>query len=227
MVLMLFVVAFSNAWTPFFNSFINSQERASEVFGYVFTYYIMLMGLLCLGVFLYAKVIVTIIASTDFYSSYSIVGLVSVSQLLYGCYLIFLPGLYYAKKTSKVNFMIFISCFCNIVLNYILIPKWNMLGAAIATIISFIFMATMTNLSAKKYFEVKYDWMRILKYGVSWGIAVGFGALINTKGILETSVKAFCIIALFIAANWLFLGESEKRFIRKGKGTLLARLNPY
>ena len=163
MVMILFVAAFSSAWTPYFNSFVNNQQEAKNLFGKVLEYYIMGMGVLCLCMFLFAMPVVVIMTTVPFYGAYTVVGLIALSQLLYGCYIIFLPGLYYAKKSGKVNLIIILASCINILLNLILVPKWDMLGATLATVVYFIFMAVSTHFKAKKYLVKKLDLLKINK----------------------------------------------------------------
>ena len=215
MAIMLLVFAFSFAWTPYFNSFYQNQSEVKELFGKVFTYYIMGTGFLCLCMFLFAKLIVSLMSATAYYKSYIVVGIVAFSQLIYGCYLIFLPGLYYAKKTGKVNLILFITCIINIVLNTILIPKWDMLGAALATVVSFVGMASMTHFTAKRYLIVRYDWSRVLRYLIVFGLAATTSFVYAGLDLIGQIFKATITLALFAYLNYFLLNEKDRNYLKQ------------
>ncbi len=215
MVMILFVAAFSSAWTPYFNSFVNNQQEAKNLFGKVLEYYIMGMGVLCLCMFLFAMPVVVVMTTEPFYGAYSVVGLIALSQLLYGCYIIFLPGLYFAKKSGKVNLIIIVASCINIILNLILIPKWNMLGATFATVVSFLAMAVATHFTAKKYFVIHFDRLKIAKYSFWWGLSVILSYLIQGQTITRQILLAFFIISSFLCIVYFILDDREKFYFKK------------
>jgi O-antigen/teichoic acid export membrane protein len=215
MVMILFVAAFSSAWTPYFNSFVNNQQEAEKLFGKVLEYYIMGMGFLCLCMFLFAKPVVVMMTTAPFYGAYSVVGLIALSQLLYGCYIIFLPGLYYAKKSGKVNLIIILASCINILLNLILVPKWDMLGATLATVFSFFVMAVATHFTAKKYLVIHFDWLKITKYIIWWGLFVILSYPIQSQTITRQILIALLIISCFLLACYFILDDREKVYFKK------------
>jgi O-antigen/teichoic acid export membrane protein len=215
MAIMLFVFAFSFAWTPYFNSFYQRQSEVIELFGRILTYYIMAMGFLCLCMFLFAKPIVFLMTTPAYYKSYTIVGIVAFSQIVYGCYLIFLPGLYYSKKTGQVNLVLFLTCIINIALNAILIPRWDMLGAALATVVSFVAMAAMTHFSAKRYLIVRYDWSRILRYLILLGLAAATSFVYMGMDVIGQIIKATVILVLFVYVNYVLLTEKDRSYLKQ------------
>ena len=215
MLVMLFVVAFSTAWTPYFNSFVNKQEDASCLFGHVLTYYIMGMGCLCLCMFLFAKLVVILMTTFPFHDAYTVVGIIALSQIMYGCYVIFLPGLYYAKKTGLVNLILSSACLLNILLNAVLIPWFNMLGAGIATVVSFLAMTVMTHFAAKKCLVVHYDWMKIFRYVGLWTVAVMISYVAQELSLITHLFIAIFILSSFLYVNYLYLNEKEQIYIKK------------
>jgi O-antigen/teichoic acid export membrane protein len=150
-----------------------------------------------------------------YYKSYTIVGIVTFSQIVYGCYLIFLPGLYYVRKTGQVNLILFLSCVINIALNAILIPRWDMLGAAFATVVSFVGMAAMTHFSAKRYLIVRYDWTRILRYLILLGLAAATSFVYMGLNLIGQIIKATVILAFFVYLNYVLLSEKDRSYLKQ------------
>ena len=74
----------------------------------------------------------------EFHYAWIVVGLVALGYMIKGCYLIFLPGIYFAKKLGLQSILEWIAAVLNIVLNISLIPPFGILGAAFATFLSYL-----------------------------------------------------------------------------------------
>jgi len=214
MAVMLFVSAFSTAWTPYFNSFSHKQNEARKLFGTILNYYIMGMGFLTLCIFLFAKPIVVFMSSAAYYKAHTIVGIVAVSQITYGCYIIFLPGLYYAKKTGQVNLILLFICILNIILNTIFIPWWGMLGAASATIVSFFTMIVLTHFASRRYLKVNYDWLKIFRYLSLLGLAAATSFIYLEIGLIGQVLKAIIVLIIFLAINYFFINRKDRDYLK-------------
>ena len=57
-------------------------------------------------------------------------------------------------RENKITFSVFLGCFINLVLNYILIKKYNAFGAVIATIITEGIVTIIQIYFSKDYFQV-------------------------------------------------------------------------
>ncbi len=51
----------------------------------------------------------------------------------------------------------------NIIFNFLLIPRWGMMGAAWATVIAYVCMCTASYIVDEYYFPIRYEWGRILR----------------------------------------------------------------
>ena len=92
------VSAFGTAWPPFFISYVKKPNEAREVFGRVLTYYIIAFGSLSVLFFFVAKPILILMTAPSFHDAWKIVGIVATGYMFKGCYLILVPGVYFAEK---------------------------------------------------------------------------------------------------------------------------------
>ena len=214
MMMVLLVAAFSSAWTPYFNSFVNNQEEAKNIFAKVLEYYIIGMGLICLCMFLLARPVVVLMTTEPYFKAHTVVGFIALSQLIYGCYLIFLPGLYYARQTGKVNLIVVGAACLNILLNLLLIPRWNMYGATLATILSFFLMAIATHFTAKKFFIISFNWQKIIKYCLIWGLFVLLSYLIQDQRIIIQITITAIMVFFFSCISYMILDDREKAYLK-------------
>ena len=72
-------------------------------------------------------------------------------------------GLTISKKTKIIGSSIIITSLINIILNSVLIPRWDIYGASAATLLSQIFFFSIILLSANKAYPIKYEWSKLIK----------------------------------------------------------------
>ena len=103
MVMSIAMGAFATAWSPFFMSYLNKPNEACIVFSRVLTYYVIGFGALIVLFFFVAKPVVLVVTAPTFHEAHLVVGLVAAGFMLKGCYLIVLPGIYFAEKLSLIH----------------------------------------------------------------------------------------------------------------------------
>lgn len=162
MLMIIPMEAFSVAWSPFFMSFVKKREEAKRLFGKIFTYYIIFFSLLIVCLFFISKPITSIMLASKFSSAWIVVGLVGAGYALKGCYLILLPGIYFANKLKMQSAIEWIAALINIALNLWMIPIYGIVGAAFATFLSYLSLPVLTYFVSIRYLKVNYEWNRVV-----------------------------------------------------------------
>ncbi len=171
--MMLIVAMFDFAWRPFFLSNAN-EPNAKQIFARVLTYFF----LLTMGVFLvvtfFIEDIVTLpiyhgksIIHPQYWSGLKIVPVILLSYVFLGISNTIVAGIYIEKQTRKLPFITFIGAGVNIGANYLLIPRMGIMGAAIATLLSYSIMTIVLYLIVQKIYPLRYEWERIAKISIS------------------------------------------------------------
>ena len=216
-VMAIAVGAFSTAWPPFFMSFAQKREEAREVFAQVLNYYIIFFGGLILIFYLGAKPLVLLITDTAFHESWVVIGLVAASYAFKGCYLILLPGIYFADKLGRQSVIEWIAAIINIALNFWLIPIYGIMGAALATFASYSTLPLLAWVMARQYLEVNYQWRRIFI-----NISLIVICILGIQQIAYSSIKlttkditfsSAILLVYFTLAYRFLLNENERDFI--------------
>jgi O-antigen/teichoic acid export membrane protein len=96
-----------------------------------------------------------------------------------GAYLNFLPGIYFAEKTTYIAGITGISALINVAVNFALIPQFGMAGAAYATLAGHSAMAILTYFVSRRFFSVPYDWFRLLRLATATVAALGVAQLLD------------------------------------------------
>lgn len=217
MVMSIAMGAFATAWPPFFMSYLNKPEEARIVFSRVLTYYLMGFGPLIVLFFFAAKPIVLLMTAPAFHEAHLVVGLVAAGIMLKGCYLIVLPGIYFANKLHLQSAIEWAAALTNVGLNLMLIPLYGIVGAALATFVSYLSMLVLAWLVSRNHLSVDYEWPRL---GLTAAVILTFCALLFANTALnsgEQTVAMFLNAVVFI----VFCGVTYRFLLTSGERELI------
>jgi len=158
----LIVGPFSLAWAPFLWSTVK-EKNAKEVYSSVLTYFSLVAVFVALGLSVLSQEVLLIMATPPFYGAYKVIPLIALSYVLYGGYFILAAGLSLEKKTKYLPFIVGAGAAMNLGLNYLLIPSYGMMGAAVATVISYLMLPIGSYFVSRHYYPIKYEWGRVAK----------------------------------------------------------------
>jgi O-antigen/teichoic acid export membrane protein len=164
--MMLFVNMFQFAWQPFFLQ--NAKEpNAKEMFSKVLTYFTLVGSVILIVLSLFITDIAQIkisgfsLIGPEYWSGLHIVPFILFAYLINGMHTIFSAGIYIEEKSIYVPVITGIGALINVALNFLLIPILNITGAAIAAVVSYLFIGLGYYYVAQKFFKVKYELKRI------------------------------------------------------------------
>lgn len=218
--MMLVVSMFDYAWKPFFFS-TAKEANAKKIFARATTYFYLLMAV----VFLVISLLIEDIVKIQFYNRYiihpnywaglNIVPIVLAAYLFNGLALTFSAGIYIEKKTFFLPITTSISAVTNVILNIILIPKMGIMGAAIATLLSYFIMAVSTYYISQNIYRVQYEFTRI--FIITSALISCFLLFYVLSGIVTAYLLKFITILLFFILIYFFkfFNVGEIRAIKK------------
>ncbi len=216
MIMLICVGAFSMAWPPFFVSFISRREEAKTVFAKVLKYYLIVFGFLTLAFFGLARPVITLMVAVPFQDAFVVVGMVAAAYMLKGVYLIFLPGFYFAEKLVLQSSIEWISALANIALNFVLIPRFGIAGAAGATLGCYLVLPVSAAFLSSCFLDVEHEWAKIFRC-IATIAAFSLILFLASKSIqspLSMIALAFLILALFMLLSFFWvLTEHERQKI--------------
>jgi len=157
--MMLFVNMFQYAWQPFFLTNAK-EENAKELFSKVLIYFTIIGSLMLVLLSLFISDIVQInlfgysIIGSKFWEGLYIVPVILLAYLFNGLYVVFSAGIYIEEKSIYAPLVAGLGALTNIVANYILIPQLNIMGAALATLLSYIVMASGYYIVTQRFYKI-------------------------------------------------------------------------
>lgn len=170
------------AWPSHMFSIAKEQD-AKQQFSKILTYYIVVFGFIGLGMSVCAREVIAIMTTPKFYNAYTIVPLIVLSYIFYGVRFITNTGLAIKNKMKYMPPIIIGAAVLNLYLNYLFIPRYGMMGAAGATVISYFVLVVVHTAVNLHFWYIPYEYKRIAKIGLVWGIMYGIGLLIKMPNI--------------------------------------------
>ena len=122
-------------WTPYFmnkseEGDIDSKKKISDRYTVVTSIFMIFAAILVS----YIEEIVILLTTTEFHKSIYIIPIIIFFTLTIHCFSIVGKGqILFAKKTKHLFYSSLIACILNIILNFLLIPIYGVIGAVLAT----------------------------------------------------------------------------------------------
>ncbi len=151
----LLVLGFQFAWGPFVYSNYKDKD-ARRMFANIYDY---VSTILCFGILflsLFAKEILMIFTTQAYVEAYKVVPFLAASIVAYTFGGYFTIGIGIAKKNVHRAWGGTVAALMNLGLNYVLIPPLGMIGAAIATTISFLVLGVILMRISQGYYRIEY-----------------------------------------------------------------------
>ncbi|MBP9192452.1 MAG: oligosaccharide flippase family protein [Ignavibacteria bacterium] len=177
--MMLIVSMFEYAWRPFFLN--NAKDpNAKSIFSKVLTYFLIGGSFIFLILTVFIKDIVKMdlpygfhLIGESYWAGLNIVPVILFAYLLNGMYVNFMAGIYIEKKTKYLPLITGLGAVSNVIANFILIPEFSYMGAAISTLISYFVMMIGLYYVSNKYYRINYEYKNIGLIFLSLFISTG------------------------------------------------------
>jgi O-antigen/teichoic acid export membrane protein len=204
---------------------IYKTEGDKEYYTKLKTYVAFLLVWVGFSISLFSEEIVLLFAlDPSYYSAYKVVPLIVLAYVIYGVSMVSSLGMY---LTGKNHFVAIITIFCaglNIALNFWLIPKYGMMGAAANTVISFAILDGLSNIASRRYYNIPYEHFKIIRlflfavlFFVFIGLTseLGFEFRLLLKIISIISFPLFVILLKYFTRNELIsINGAIKKWIK-------------
>jgi O-antigen/teichoic acid export membrane protein len=140
------------------------------VLGRIFTYFALVFGGLALWLALLAPDIVRLIAPPEFFEGHKVIPLILLANLLYAAFYLVSLSFDLSGKTQYPVFIVMLGGIANLGLNLVLIPPLGMMGAAVATLLSFMLLVGIGYPIAQRAYRVQYEFSRLGKLVAATGL---------------------------------------------------------
>jgi O-antigen/teichoic acid export membrane protein len=159
--MVLLLTAFRTAWPAFAYS-IEEEGEAKRTYGFVLTYLVLVTTWVATGLTLLSPWIVGWLAAPAFSEASRVVGPLAFAAVAFGGYIVVAIGVGRARRTQFNWVVTGAAAAVNAALNLILIPRYGMMGAAVATVAAYTTMFAGMAWRAQRIYPVPYQWRRLL-----------------------------------------------------------------
>ncbi len=183
------------------------QRQATVYYTYFVIFVAMLISILIDEVIM--------VAEGSYREASKMVPLLALAYVFAGLRLVFELVLHMKKKTKICSVITMISMVINVVLNVTLIPPYGAMGAAVATLATFMAMAVLALWFSQRTFYIRYDLHRMALLIVTALSLYGVSRLVPFSSVfLAGAVKLMVGMAFPLVLWWIgFYRPREKRKI--------------
>jgi O-antigen/teichoic acid export membrane protein len=154
------MVAFRTAWPAFAYS-IDDDREARRTYSFVLTYLLAIASWAALALGALAPWWVALLTNPRFQRAQEAVALLAFAFAIYAGYTVMAIGSGRARRTQLNWVVTGCAAAINIGLNFWLIPKWGMVGAAVSTLVSYVALFIGMTIYAQSVYRVAYQWRRV------------------------------------------------------------------
>lgn len=164
--MMIFVSVFDYAWKPFYlNNY--KDDNSKSVFARVLTYFTFISAIIFLLGSFYLEYLVRLpifgvrFINPQYWEGLVIVPIILSAYYFNGLFYNFSAGLLIQKKTKFIPIIVGSGALINIGMNIYLIPKYDYLGAAWATLGAYVWVAIIAYIISSRIYNIHYEWRRL------------------------------------------------------------------
>jgi len=191
----------------------NKINKVKIYLKYSLKYFLMIAIPAVFGLSVLSKPLLILVSTKEIAeNAFYITPFVAVSILLYGSSSIF-GGILTLVKKTKISAKIWTAAaFFNLGLNFLFIPIFGILGAAVTTLISYFFASALICYYSYKELRFKIDWKSLMKSIFASSLMSLFIIWFNPVGLLKTLTAILLGVIVYGILIILFKNIDKKEF---------------
>ena len=155
-----------------------------------------------LGLFLFIEPLMHILVDSKYWGAVTLIPLLAIATLVSNLY-IFAPGLGLFKKTGQIAILNLMSALLNIGLNYVLIPLFNIHGAALATLSVALLTSFTYFVLSQRYYPIPFTHKQFILSTLSvFGFCIFFqwsSSFLGPLGLWSMRIGGFTLFTILLS----------------------------
>ena len=185
--------------------------EVDKYLSYSMKYYLLLTVPAAVGMSVLSKPLLYIITTPEIaLGGYMVTPFVCLGAIFMGMYGITNNILILEKNTMILGKLWILVAISNIVLNIILVPHLNILGAAISTLICYLLAFSVTAIASKKTMRLPFDIKELLKIIIASLIMGIIVYMMNPNGIINVLISIIVGVIVYFAIIFILKAVTRK-----------------
>lgn len=174
---------FSLMWAPVKWEIYRDDPAAPTSFARILTAYVVAAGFAALVVSALATDVIRWLLTPAFVDARFVVPFTAFAYVLYGAYTLTATGLSVMARTVQIAVTVAGAAVANVALNLVLIPAYGIVGAAIATFVSYGLLALGSAIGSDRTYPIAWQRGRVL-LALALGLGLGLAAVMGPDHVL-------------------------------------------
>ena len=196
---MVLVIPMQRVWSPMMFR-LGLQDNNLKYHRDFMLYYSIIGMSLFVGMLLFSREMLGLITTVSYSSAATIIPIITLAYFFHGYRIFFQAGSTLAGQTWNLIFIPLITVSVSAPINYILILKYGAVGAAIATLLSYILLDVIVYVVSSRSLYIEWNWKKLARLYLLVGIIIyiffGFLSYQNDETLLLE--KIILLITFFI-----------------------------
>lgn len=159
LVMVFLITPFFLGWNPM-RWEICKMENAKEIFSKIYKGLLFFLPVAALMIISIAIIVGKfLVSNSEYLSGFSITATIAFSHVFFALYYFNSMGMLFQNKTKLITATILTAAFVNMLLNYMFIPEYGMIGAALATLLSYFTMFALASYFCQKHYPFAKSWV--------------------------------------------------------------------
>jgi O-antigen/teichoic acid export membrane protein len=161
------------AWGPIMYS-VSKRDDAPKIYSLVFRWWSSVLLFGAFGLSLVSIIVLDVFYPPSYKIGENIIPLITMATMLQGIWYMFMIGVNLRRKTILEFVYMLIASGSNLIFNLFLIPHYGDMGAAVATLASYIILATVSYIVNLRIYPIDYEiGTFLLKLFIGVGLYIG------------------------------------------------------
>jgi O-antigen/teichoic acid export membrane protein len=184
-----------NLWTT------KGKQETQELLSRSLDQFVMVAVAVIFGAIVTSRDVIVLLASKKFQEAHGLLPYLVIGLVLSAVTIFFRPGLLIHKRASKIASATLYACILNIVMNIILLPRIGLVGAAVATTVSYGAIVVFLGYESLKVLPFKLEVLAFARYTVTGAIVAWLVSRLELPTpVLGFLTKGSLMVVLYAAA---------------------------
>ena len=180
---------------------------------YTLKFFLMIAIPSLFGLTLLSKSLLGILTTSEFIGAYMVVPFVALGALLFSVSILFSDILMLFKKIKIISLAFGSSALINLIMNIILVPLIGILGAAIATLVTFAILFSILAFSSFKCLSFDWDPKFITKSMVSTALMGSMIWWMNPTGAVSILISIGIAVVMYFGVILILKGFTREEYV--------------